>query len=97
MGKQGTQDDRSLASNGDVAEPDMDNRLLTVDFNHERFHDIVTNELEIRVSDPVTDCRLRTGEEVIDDSHLVPKEHQAVNEVRANETSSTSDENALAL
>ena len=57
----------------------------------------MTNELEIRMADPMTDGGLRTGEEVIEDGNFVAEEHQTIDQVGADEASTTGDKDALAL
>jgi hypothetical protein len=49
------------------------------------------------MSDPMTDGSLGTGEEVVEDGNVMAEEHKAIDEVRADETSTASDQDALAL
>ena len=70
---------------------------LTVAFNHEWLDDIVSNHLKVGMPDPVTDSSLGTGEEVIEDGNFVTQEHEAIDEVRSNETSAAGNQDTLAL
>ena len=45
----------------------------------------------------MTDGRFGASEEVVEDGDLMAEEHKAVDQVRADETGATGDENALAL
>jgi len=45
--------------------------LLTVAFNHEGFNYIMPDQLEVWVSDPMTDSRLGASKEVIENSDLM--------------------------
>jgi hypothetical protein len=95
-------------------------RTLTVDFNEEGLDDIVSDHLEVGVTDPVRDLGISawttryatslfnlkgivthsgpgTSEEVVKDSDLVTEQHQSVNQVRTNETSTTGNCTKLAL
>jgi len=60
-------------------------------FDVEWINNVVIEEFKILVSQPVLNVALAASEEVIDDSDFVSLEHQLVNEVRANKTSTTSD------
>ena len=50
-----------------------------------------------QMTDPVTDGSLGTGEEVIDDRNFVSQEHEMVDKVRSDETSTASNQDTLAL
>ena len=67
----------------------------TVAFDHEGLDDIVSDQLEIRMADPMGDARLGTGEEIIEHGHLVAKEHETIDQMRTDKASATGDENAL--
>lgn len=71
--------------------------IRTVALSHIRVDDVVADELEVGVADPVADRGLRAGEEVVEDSHLVAEQHEAVDKVRAKESGTTSNEDALLL
>lgn len=70
---------------------------LTVALNHERLNDIVSNELKVGVTDPVGDGSLGTSEEVVKDGNLVAEEHESVDEMGANKTSTAGHQDALPL
>ncbi len=74
----------------------MDSRL-TITLDHERLHDVVTDHLEIGVTNPMTDSGLRSGKEVVKDGHLMSEEHETVNKVRADKASASSDKDTLPL
>lgn len=57
----------------------------------------MADHLEVRVANPVANGGFRTSEEVVEHGDFVAEEHQAVNEMRANETGTTGDEDAFAL
>jgi hypothetical protein len=78
---------------------------LTVNLDQEWLDDIVSNHLKVGVTDPVRDLTSvfgstsqiqtyggpGTSEEVVKNSDLMTEQHQSINQVRSNETSSTSD------
>lgn len=69
----------------------------TIALDHERLNDIVADHLEVGVTDPVGQAGLGTSEEVVDNGDIVAQEHETVDEMGADETSTTGDEDALAL
>lgn len=52
--------------------------------------DVVANQLEAWVADPVGDVALSACEVIIETDHLLPGFHQPVNEVRPHKTSPAS-------
>lgn len=70
---------------------------LTVTFNHEWLDDIMPNHLKVRVANPMTDGSSRTGKEVVQYGDLMAQKHKTINEMRAYEASTSSDEDALAV
>lgn len=69
----------------------------TIALDHERLDDVMAHHLEIGVPDPVPDGRLGPREEVVQHGHLVPEQHQPVDEVRADKPRTARDEDALPL
>lgn len=67
----------------------------TVTFDHERLDNVMSDHLKVGVSDPVTDGGLGAGEEVVEDGDFVAQEHESVDQVGSDETSSAGDEDAL--
>jgi hypothetical protein len=67
----------------------------TVTLNHEWFKDIVSNQLKVGMIDPVGDARLGTGEKVVEHGDLMTEEHEAVDQMEADEACTTCDEDAL--
>jgi len=57
----------------------------------------MADHLEVGVSDPVADGGLGAGEEVVQHGHVVPEEHEPVDEVRAYKPRTTGDEDAFPL
>ena len=57
----------------------------------------MAHHLKVGVADPVTDGRFGASEEVVEYGDLMAEEHEAVDQVRADETGATGDENTLAL
>jgi len=47
------------------------------------------------MADPVRDARLGTGEKVVEHGHLMTKEHEAVDQMGADEACATCDKDAL--
>lgn len=68
-----------------------------VTFNHEGLNDVVTNHLKVGMANPVADSGFRASEEVVQDGDFMTKEHQTVNEMRANEAGASGNEDALAV
>ncbi|KAL4376791.1 hypothetical protein GQ457_02G002570 [Hibiscus cannabinus] len=60
-----------------------------VNFQQQRLHDVVSDELEVRVSEMVHDVLFSAGEEVVDDDHAVSPRYQPVHQVRPDEPGST--------
>lgn len=93
---QGKQDGKSLQRN-------VRTKLLrnankhTVALNHERLDNIMSNDLEVRMADPVTDGSFRSGEVIIEYSDLVAKKHKTVDKMRSDKTSTTCDQDALSV
>lgn len=55
----------------------------------------MSDELEIRVANPVLDISLGTSEEVIGDGDTMSLEHEPIDEVRADEPGAASHQDAL--
>ena len=68
---------------------------LTITFDHERLNNIMANKLKVRVANPVADSRLGSGEEIVQNMDFMAKNHEAINEMRPNETCATSDEDTF--
>ena len=62
--------------------------IVLVTFDEERIDDVVIDQLEILVANPVFNVAFATGKEIISDDHFVPLEHQPIDQMRANETNS---------
>ncbi len=62
-----------------------------VDLEQERLDDVVSNELEPRVTEMVHHVLFSSGEEVIDDDHAVATLDQTVDEVGPDETGTACD------
>jgi hypothetical protein len=67
----------------------------TVALDHEWFDDIMANQLEVGVADPVRDARLGPGEKVVEHGNLMTKEHEAVDQMGADEACASCDKDAL--
>jgi hypothetical protein len=67
----------------------------TIALDHEGFDDIVTNQLKVRVANPVRHARFGTSEKVIEDGDFVAEKHETVDEMRADKACTASDEDAL--
>lgn len=67
----------------------------TVTLDHEWFDDIVSNQLKVGMADPVGDARFGTGEKVVEHGDLVTEEHEAVDQMGADEACTTCDDDAL--
>jgi hypothetical protein len=63
---------------------------LTINLDKEWLNNVVSNELKVGVTDPVRNGGPRTGEEVIENGNFVTEQHQSVDQVGADETSTTS-------
>lgn len=68
-----------------------------IDFNVKRCDDVVMEQLEVIMTEPVLDVTFVAGEEVVDHRHLVPLQHQSVHKMAANEAGPSSDENSLQI
>jgi hypothetical protein len=69
-----------------------------VDFIHfyiERKAHVVAHELEAGMREQVLDISLRAGEEIVYAEHFIAASEQAIDQMRANESRTTGDENAL--
>lgn len=60
-----------------------------VNFQEQRFHDVVSDKLEVWVSEVVHDVLFPSREEVIDDDYAVSSSYQTVHEVGPDEPGST--------
>jgi hypothetical protein len=85
-----------------LLQADTMKRKLTVNLDHERLDNIVPDHLEVGVTNPVRDLVSAkpgttthgspgTGEEVVEDGDLVTEEHETIDQVRSDESSTTSD------
>lgn len=68
-----------------------------IDFDEERRDDVVMDQFEVLVADPVLDVALVAGEEVVHRDHLVALQHQSVHKMTADEAGSTGHENSLQI
>lgn len=68
-----------------------------VNFQEERLDDVVSNELEPRISEMVSDVLLSAGEEIIHYNHAVAPRDQTIHEVAAHEAGAAGDDYAEAL
>lgn len=68
-----------------------------VHFDHERLDNIVSDEFKVGVTDPVRDVGSGSSEEVVEDGDLVSEDHESINQMGSDETSSTSDQDSLSL
>lgn len=57
----------------------------------------MSHHLEVRVTNPVTDGGLGSSEKVVDDGDLMAEEHETVNEMGTNKSSTASNKDPLAL
>lgn len=57
----------------------------------------MSDQFKVRVADPMADSCFRTSEKIVENSDLVPKEHEPINKMGSDETGATSDKYALAL
>jgi hypothetical protein len=74
---------------------EADRNRRTVALDHERFDDIMTNQLKVGVANPVRDARLGTSEKVVEHGNLMTEEHEAVDEMGADEACAPCDKDAL--
>lgn len=58
---------------------------IVLTFDVQRIDDVMIDQFEVLVSNPMLDVSLATGEEIIRDDHLVSLKHQAVHQVRTDE------------
>ena len=65
--------------------------------HHIRIDDVVTNQLKVRMPEPVGDRGLGAGHVVVQHDHIVPQQHQPIHEMRADEARSAGDEHTLAF
>ena len=56
----------------------------------------MSNQFKVGMADPVGDARLGTGEKVVEYGDLMTEDHEAVDQMRADEACTTCDEDALA-
>lgn len=68
-----------------------------VHLQHDRLNHIVDDQLEIRVPQPVSHVALASRKHVVHHDHLVACDHQTIDQMTADETRTTRDENAHAL
>jgi hypothetical protein len=68
-----------------------------VNFDQEGLDNIVSNHFKVGVTDPVGNGGSGTGEEVVQNGNFVTEEHQSVDQVGTDETSTTGDEDSLSL
>jgi hypothetical protein len=57
----------------------------------------MADHFEIGMTDPMTDGRLGTGEEVVQYGDIVTEEHKTVDEMRPDEASTTGDQNPFTI
>ena len=57
-----------------------------IDFDEEWMNDIMMNQFEVLVSDPMFDVAFSTGEKIIRDDHFVALEHQPIDQMRTDES-----------
>jgi hypothetical protein len=55
----------------------------------------MTHQLEIGMAVPMADGSFRTGKKIVQNGDFMAQEHEAVNKMRTNETSTASDQNPL--
>ena len=97
---QGTQGGRSLERDNSFMNRHVwvtSKLKLTVAFDHEWFYNIMADQLEVGMANPVTDGCLGTSEEIVQDSDLMTENHETVYKMRPNETSTAGNQDALAL
>lgn len=68
-----------------------------VDLDKEGVDDVVADNLEVGVANPVRNGSPATGKEVVKDGDLVTQKHESVDQVGTNETGTTGDEDSLTL
>ncbi len=69
----------------------------TIAFNHKRLNNVVPYQLEVWMTNPVTQAGFRAREEIVDDGNLMSEEHEAVHKVGTHKTGAASDEDAFSL
>jgi hypothetical protein len=97
---QGKQDGRSLLGkvvSGGVLCGYYSRSAHTVALDHEWFNYIVSDHLEVGVSDPMANGGFRPSEEIVEDGDFVAEKHKSVDEMGSDEPSTARDKNALAL
>ena len=52
-------------------------------FDEQRVDDVVVDQFEILMANPMLDVSLTTGEEIVGNDHLVTFEHQTIDQMRA--------------
>jgi hypothetical protein len=57
----------------------------------------MTNQFKIGMANPMTDSCLGTSEKIIENGDLMPEEHEAINEMGADEAGPAGDEDTLAF
>lgn len=68
--------------------------VYLVDFQHDGFHDVVNNQIEVGVSNPLLDILLAASEHIVDYSNLMALKHKAIDQIATNETGASSDEDS---
>lgn len=61
-----------------------------IHFDEQRIDDVMVNELEVLVTEPMLDVTLATGKKVVRNDNLMALHHQVVGQVRSNKTSTAS-------
>jgi len=97
VGTLGRPSGRSLDICGQDNRCQTKSEALTIALNHEWFDDVMSYHLKVGMTDPVTDGGLGAGEEIIDDGYFMTQEHQTINEMGSNETSTAGNQDALAF
>ena len=64
----------------------------SINLKFDRFGHVMADQLKTRMTNPTRDVELATREVVIQTNHLFTSFHQAINQVRANEASTTSNQ-----
>lgn len=60
-----------------------------VDFDEQWIHNVMMNQFEIFVTQPMFHVTLATGEKIVGDNDFMALHHQIVNQMRSHETSAT--------
>lgn len=63
-----------------------------VDLDDERLDNVVTDEFEVGMANPLRDVALLACEEIINDEYFMAEKHETIDEMGADKTCSTSDE-----